>query len=312
MKIFNDIRTVAINNPVATLGIFDGVHLAHRAIIARLIAISKNVSGESVVVTLWPHPRIVLNEDKAEIHLITTLEEKIELLENAGTDNLVILPFDKKMADTNFDDFVSEYLVKALRIHHLVVGFNHQFGRNREGNYEKLQVLSDHFGFELERLDPYYVEDEKVSSSVIRKLLISGNIAKANRFLGYPFYLRGKVTQGEQIGREIGFPTANIVPSESFKILPGNGVYAVRAGIKGQTFSAMMNIGVRPTINHITSSPVSEVHIFDFDGNLYNQEITIQFFRRIRDEKRFNSLAELKMQLDKDKKVVVDFFRDKH
>lgn len=297
---------------MATLGIFDGVHLAHQAIIARLNELARDVSGESVVVTLWPHPRIVLKKENFSLQLITTLEEKITLLEEAGIDHLVILPFDKKMADTGFEEFVRNYLVESLKIQHLVVGFNHQFGRNREGDYEKLLVLSNRLGFSLERLDPYFIDGEKVSSSVIRNLIISGNITGANKLLGYPFYLTGKVIEGEKIGRKIDFPTANLMPADPFKIVPGNGVYAVRVKVKGKIYPAMMNIGTRPTVKRNVTTPIPEVHILDFEGNLYDQEITIQFFNRIRDEMRFKTLDELKLQLDKDKKVVVNFFREKH
>ena len=304
MKVFRDIDKVNIKNPVATIGIFDGVHLAHQAIIGQLKQKAEEVKGESVIITLWPHPRIVLDPDSNQIQLITTLDEKINKLEETGIENLIILPFDKEFAATGFDTFIREILVEKLQIHHLVVGFNHQFGKNREGNFERLQTMAKEIGFDLSRVDPFIIHGEKVSSSEIRKLIVDGQIKKASEFLGYPFFIAGKVISGKKLGRSIGFPTANIVISDNYKIIPRNGVYAVDTETDGKTYSGMMNIGCRPTVDHECPQSTLEVNLFNFSGDLYHKEIKVNFYERIRDEKKFKSLDELSAQIAKDKNSV--------
>lgn len=301
MKVFRDIDKVTIKNPVATIGIFDGVHQAHQAIISQLKEKAEEVSGESVIITLWPHPRVVLDPDNNSIQLINTLEEKISKLEETGVENLIILPFDKKFAATGFDTFIKDYLVEKLNIHHLVVGFNHQFGKNREGNFERLQELASEVGFSLSRVEPYIMNGEKVSSSEIRKLLIEGEIRKASKFLGYPFFIAGKVIPGKKLGRSMGFPTANIAVTDSHKIIPKNGVYAVDAEVEGTTNFGMMNIGCRPTVDNECIQSTLEVNLFDFTGDLYQKELRINFYARIRDEKKFNNLKELSEQISRDR-----------
>lgn len=301
MKVFKDINQVNIKNPVATIGIFDGVHLAHQAIIRQLQEKAKEVSGETVIITLWPHPRIVLDPDNNSIQLINTLEEKIIKLEKSGVENLIILPFDKNFAALGFDDFIQNILVKKLNIHHLVVGFNHHFGRNREGNYDRLQVLANKIGFSLSRVEPYIMYGEKVSSSEIRKLLIAGEIRKASEFLGYPFFIAGNVVPGKKMGRSIGFPTANIAVTDSHKIIPKNGVYAVDAEVDSIIYEGMMNIGCRPTIDSECIKSTLEVNLFDFSGNLYQKELRVNFYARIRDEIKFNNLEELSVQISRDR-----------
>jgi riboflavin kinase/FMN adenylyltransferase len=305
MKIFRDINTVAIKNPVATIGIFDGVHLAHQAIIRKLKKKAEEVSGESVIITLWPHPRVVLDPKNNFIQLLNTLEEKIIKLEETGVDNLIILPFDKNFAATGFDTFIKEFLVKKLNIHHLVVGFNHQFGKNREGNYARLQVLAKEIGFELSRIEPFIIHGDKVSSSEIRKLITEGQIKKASEFLGYPFFIAGKVIPGKKVGRSIGFPTANIAVTDSHKIIPKNGVYAVDAEVEGVIYPGMMNIGCRPTVDTDCIKSTLEVNLFDFSGNLYQKELRVNFYERIRDEKKFNTLNELTEQLSRDRIQII-------
>lgn len=310
MKIFRDIHNIAIKNPVATIGIFDGVHLAHQAIIRQLKKKAEEVSGESVIITLWPHPRVVLDPPDNSIQLINSLEEKIVKLEESGVENLIILPFDKNFAATGFNIFIKEYLVQKLNIHHLVIGFNHHFGKNREGNYESLQVLAKDIGFELSRVEPFIMHGDKVSSSQIRKLIIKGEIKTASEFLGYPFFIAGKVIPGKKVGRSLGFPTANIAVTDSHKIIPKNGVYAVDAEIEGKTYPGMMNIGCRPTVDIECPQSSLEVNLFDFSGDLYQKEITVNFYERIRDEKKFNSLNELSEQIAKDKDHIRQLLRN--
>lgn len=304
MKVFRDLEHITIRRPVATIGIFDGVHLAHQAVIVKLRQMASELDGETTIITLWPHPRIVLEKESDTLYLLNTLEEKIQRLENAGVENLVIIPFDKKFAETDFSVFVEKTLVGRIGISHLVVGFNHQFGKNREGNFEKLQKLADTFGFGLSRQDPVLVGSEKVSSSTIRKYIHTGEIRRANQYLGYNYRIHGTVVGGDRIGREMGFPTANIRVSSPHKLIPGMGVYAVFARTREKAYKAMMNIGCRPTINKECTEYFLEAHLLEFKGNLYDQEIEIEFIRRVRDEKKFDSREQLKQQIESDRELI--------
>jgi riboflavin kinase / FMN adenylyltransferase len=309
LKVFQNIDESHIANPVATIGIFDGVHQAHRSIINKLNNAARRVGGESVIVTLWPHPRIVLNGDNRPMKLINTLEEKIDLLDSAGVDNLVVLDFNKDFALTTFERFVQNILYDKLGIRHLVVGFNHQFGKNREGNFDRLKELSESLGFEIEQLEPVFYEGERISSSAIRKLLTEGLIEKANKFLGYGFFISGKVTVGNKLGRRIGFPTANIALPDPYKIIPGNGVYAVEVIHENRPYKGMMNIGYRPTIEALPKGVVLEVNLFDYSGDLYSKELKIIFHGKIREEQKFASLEALKEQISRDKMSALKILR---
>lgn len=306
MKIIYEISSAVIKHPVATIGIFDGVHKAHRAVIDQCRSIADKVSGETVLITLWPHPRKVFQKNGDSLKLLSTLEEKINLLSNADIDNLVVLNFDKKFASTEFEHFVKDILVDKLKIEHLVVGFNHQFGKNREGDYEKLLLLANKYKFGLTQLEAFLIDNEKVSSTRIRKLIFDGNIEKANYLLGYNFFLSGRVIEGNKKGRDIGFPTANIFVDDSYKIIPVKGVYAVFVDVNGKTYEGMMNIGCRPTLDADCDKPVLEVNLFDYSGNLYNSEIKVSFVQLIRDEQKFENMHELASQIKKDKVLVKD------
>jgi riboflavin kinase/FMN adenylyltransferase len=301
MKIFNEISSVSIKRPIATIGIFDGVHLAHKAIISKLNSTAIELSGESLLVTLWPHPRIVLRRNNEDIRLLNTLDEKIEKLEETGVQNLIILPFDKTFAATGFSEFVREILVGKLGIIHLVVGYNHQFGRNREGNFTNLMAMAGEFGFGLSQQEPVLIGEERVSSSKIRQFLLEGRVEHANSFLGYPFSVSGKVVSGKKIGQQIGFPTANLAVSDPDKMVPRNGVYAVMVEMDGQFYQAMMNIGCRPTIDSDCINTAIEVNLFEFSGDIYGKELTVFFIGRIRDEKKFTDVRSLALQISKDK-----------
>jgi len=306
VKVIYDITSAEIKNPVATIGIFDGVHTAHAGVINQCRNIADEISGETVLITLWPHPRKIFNEGSDSLKLLTSLEEKINLLDNRGIDNLVVLNFDKKFAATEFENFVKDILVDSLNISHLVVGFNHQFGKNREGNYEKLVTLAEKHKFGLTQLEPYLLENEKVSSTKIRNLILDGDIQKANQFLGYNFFLSGRVVGGNKKGREIGFPTANISVDDSYKLIPSDGVYAVFADVSGNRYEGMMNIGCRPTLEEDCNQPILEVNLFDYDGNLYEKEVRLSFIQRIRKEQKFENMDELALQITKDKILVKD------
>jgi riboflavin kinase/FMN adenylyltransferase len=310
VKVIYDISLAEIKNPVATIGIFDGVHRAHSEVIMQCRSIADEISEETVLVTLWPHPQKVFHEGRDAIKLLTSLEEKINLLDKRGIDNLVVLTFDNKLADTEFEDFVKEILVDGLNISHLVVGFNHQFGKNRKGNYEKLLSLAGKYEFGLTQLEPFLQDNVKVSSTKIRNLILEGDVERANLFLGYRFFLSGRVIGGNRKGREIGFPTANISVDDSYKLIPGNGVYAVFADVNDTRYEGMMNIGCRPTIDKDCLETVLEVNLFDYSGNLYDQKILVNFIQKIRNEIKFNNLEELSEQIEKDKVLIKEILNN--
>jgi riboflavin kinase/FMN adenylyltransferase len=303
MKIYQDINNFHVENPVVTIGSFDGVHLGHLKIIHRLKKIALQTKGESVVFTFSPHPRLILFPGEGNLRLLTTLDEKADLLKKAGVEHLIIYPFTKEFSQLSYTEFVRDILVKELKIKTLVVGYDHKFGKNREGSFELLQDLSSVYNFSVEKLDVLLMDDINVSSTKIRNALQNGNIEKANQYLGYSFRLHGTVIEGQKLGRRIQFPTANIQASDPHKIIPAYGVYAVYVNVEGKRYQGMMNIGTRPTISNADHRSI-EVHIIDFEGNLYNKTIEIEFIQKIREEQKFRSVEELKSQLEKDKQTV--------
>ena len=309
MKIFNDISLFSAVNPVVTIGIFDGVHRGHVEILDRIKKLAHTYKGESVVITLWPHPRFVLQPENKELRLLSSLEEKIALLEKQGIDNLVILPFDRHLADITYDRFVSDYLVARIGARHVVVGFNHHFGKDRKGTFENLQKSAREHGILAERLDPVIINNMRVSSSGIRHMLEEGRISAVHEALGYHYFLNGTVVEGHKLGRTLGYPTANIALHEPSKMLPRNGVYAVMAHVSGHVYQGMMNIGVRPTVSLPRHERTIEVNLFGFQGDIYHQPIKVAFFEWLRSEKKFGSLQELKEQIAIDKEEVLRIFK---
>jgi riboflavin kinase / FMN adenylyltransferase len=307
LKIFRDLSTNITTGTVATIGIFDGVHLAHQQIINRLKELANDYGAESLLITLWPHPRYVLNKDSDSLKLLSTLDEKLQLLERFGLDNVVIIPFDKFFAATPFDRFIKRILVDRLRVKKLVVGYNHQFGRDRQGNYEHLKVYAERYGFGIEQLSMVEIERNRVSSSVIRKNILDGNLELGNSMLGHYLQLSGQVVHGNKIGRQLGFPTANIQVSELYKIVPADGVYAVKARINNMELKGMLNIGTRPTLNDYKDK-VIEANFFNFEGELYEKNIVLSFLKRIREERKFKSTDELRSQINLDKQVIQKYF----
>ncbi|MFW5699449.1 MAG: bifunctional riboflavin kinase/FAD synthetase [Bacteroidota bacterium] len=310
MKVHHDIHLFSAVNPAVTIGNFDGIHLAHKAIIERVKELATEHNGESVLVTLWPHPRLVLQHAPHELRFLTLLEEKIELIRQSGIDHLVILPFTREFAQVTYKEFITDYLLRQIKAQHIVVGFNHHFGKNREGTFGSLKKLADQMGFYAEQYPPLLVEGMQVSASEIRKLLMQGKVKKANLLLGYLYLITGKVTEGKRLGREMGFPTANVVVSNDNKLIPADGVYAVNVVFENKQHQGMMNIGTKPTVNELPDKKTIEVHLFEFGGNLYNKDITINFVDRIRDEKRFQSLEELRLQLVADKEASLRIFQN--
>ena len=308
MIIHNEITNLHIKNPILTIGVFDGVHQGHLSILDRLKNLAKEKQGESVVLTLWPHPRIVLNKDIESLRLLTNIEEKKALLSTTGIDHLIIIPFTKEFSQLTACEFIEEYLVNKIKVKHLVVGYNHQFGRDRKAGYEFLKECSEKFGFEIEKLNAKSVENDNISSTKIREFLVAGNLDQANKYLGYEYFVSGNVIEGNKIGRTIGFPTANIKIPEPYKQVPKDGVYAVRVKLNNDNYFGMLNIGSRPTVEPILKLKNMEVHILNFEQKIYNQTVTVSFVKRIRDEKKFASLEDLTLQLLKDKAQIQQLF----
>lgn len=305
MKIYSNINEfTGVDRPIITTGTFDGVHFGHRKIIDRLIKTADSNKGESVILTFSPHPRMVLFPDDHGLQLINTIEEKIELLEKAGVQHLIIHPFTLEFSRMTSIQFVRDILVNQFKTHKLVIGYDHHFGRNREGSFAHLKEFSPLYGFEVEEIPVQLLDDVGVSSTKIRNALLDGQVDLANEYLGYQFTILGKVIKGKQIGRKIGFPTANLLVQDSTKLIPKEGVYSVDVLFNKVVYQAMMNIGQSPTVG--VKSRRLEVHIFDFDQEIYEQSIRVFLKEKIRDEIRFESLDLLKQQLQKDKNQILD------
>ncbi len=280
---------------IVTSGTFDGVHLGHQKILARLKELATRKQGETVLLTYWPHPRLILQPEDKSLRLLSTLSEKVNLLEEMGVDHLIILPFTKELSQMSSEEFIREILVDKIQTKTLVIGYDHKFGKNREGSFEYLQSHSHLFGFAIEEISRQDVDDLGVSSTKIRTALAQGDISTANKYLGRPYDLSGQVVNGQQIGRSLGFPTANIQIADDFKLLPRDGAYAVYAEVGAIRYKAILNIGDRPTVDG--EKKTIEAHLIDFKGNLYGQELRIYFQEFLREEKKFESLDALKNQL---------------
>jgi len=301
VQIHYDLDNFKAFKPVVTIGTFDGVHLGHREVISELKRISTITGGDSVVFTFEPHPRIVIAPQEDSLRLLSTKDEKIRLMEEIGIDHLVIYPFTKEFSKLSYSEFVAKILVGRMHISRLVVGFDHRFGQGRKGDFNSLEELSESLNFKVEQLSQLLVENKAVSSTKIRMALEAGDILKANHFLGYRYTLTGKVIEGKQLGRKLGFPTANIETFDLHKLVPGDGVYAVLVETGGKKYKGMLNIGIRPTVNYNADHKSIEVHIFDFDSDIYNSEITLFFVEKIRNEQKFTGIVELQEQLIKDR-----------
>jgi riboflavin kinase/FMN adenylyltransferase len=308
MQIHHDLNNFNANNTVLTVGTFDGVHLGHRKIIDRLCQISKQMNGESVIFTFHPHPRKIVSSNETNLRLLNTLDEKIALLEKSGIDHLIVFPFTPEFSKLSYSDFVSQILVNQIHTKYLVVGYDHKFGKDRRGDFDFLRNCADQFNFRIEKLDVLLMNDAHISSTKIREAIQQGNIETANQLLGYSFSIQGRVIEGNQIGRRINFPTANIETTDPDKIIPGYGVYAVKVKVMNQMFMGMLNIGSRPTVNHNADHRSIEVHILNFDHDIYDQEIELNFLEKLREEQKFPSVEELKLQLEKDQSATLEWF----
>lgn len=302
MKVHYNLKDLPpFKNGVITTGAFDGVHRGHQKIIGRMQEIAHSINGETIIITFHPHPRKITSSIPGEIKQLTSLQERIHLLENAGIDHLVVVPFDYHFSNLSAQAYVESFLVANFHPHSIIVGYDHRFGKGRFGDFEMLQQFSNQYHFSVEQVNEQLIDDEIISSTHIREHLAEKNILKANALLGYAYFFEGFIVRGNQIGRTIGFPTANLHINDEEKLIPSNGVYAVR--VKGQCFQnhvldGMMNIGVRPTVDG--HKKVIEVNIFDFDEDIYEQTITVMVYDYIRGEVKFNGLDALKEQLKKD------------
>lgn len=305
MKIFKSIKDFSSDKKtILTLGTFDGVHKGHQKILKKITQGTENGKYESLVLTFFPHPRMVLQEN-SDIKLLNTIEEKIYLLEAIGIENLVIHPFDEIFSQLTAEDFVRTVLVDQFNIHKIIIGHDHRFGKNRTANIDDLIGFGEKYGFEVEQISVQEINDISVSSTKVRKSLLEGNMALANKYLGYNYFLSGTVVKGKQLGRTIGFPTANIKIEEDYKLIPHNGVYVVRSVINEKTVFGMMNIGFNPTVSG--EKLTIEIHFLDFDTNLYDQKITVSILKYLRPEQKFDSLDLLTQQLEKDKNSALTY-----
>jgi len=303
MKVFrNIIETRNIPHAVVTIGTFDGVHLGHQAIFNKMKALAQSVGGQTVVVTFEPHPRWVLNIDSSNLRFLTTPEEKLKKFEEFGIDNVVIINFTKEFSRTPSEVFIKDYIIDNIKPAYIVVGYDHHFGKNRMGDFGLLNDMKLKYGFKVERVAAQDVENIAISSTKIRNALAVGNIKSANRLLGYTYSITAEVVVGNKIGRTMGFPTANLELPREYMLINCGGVFACLVDYEGKRYKAMANIGHRPTIGDRTKDqPIIEVNLFDFDGDLYGKPIRVSFIDRIRDEEKFDSLDELKAQLEQDR-----------
>ena len=294
ISLFKDIP----NQTIITIGTFDGVHLGHRKILERLINNAKATNLKSTVLTFFPHPRMVLQKD-VDIKLLNTLEEKKQIMETLGLDYLIIHPFTKEFSRLSATEFVRDILVNGLKAKKIIIGYDHRFGRNRNANIQDLIAFGNTLGFEVEEIPAQEIDDVSVSSTKIRNALLEGDIETANSYLSYAYMLTGTIGKGKGLGKEFGFPTANLHIAEEYKLIPKTGVYVVKSTLEDKECFGMMNIGFNPTVDGTTKS--IEVHFFDFHGDLYDKKIQVNILHRIRDEHKFNSVEELKQQLQKDR-----------
>ncbi|HEY0054881.1 MAG TPA: bifunctional riboflavin kinase/FAD synthetase [Pedobacter sp.] len=313
MKIYQHLDEFKkINNAVVTIGTFDGVHVGHRKIISRLTEVAKLTNGESVILTFFPHPRMIINPEDVNLKLITTISEKAKLLEQLGIDHLIITPFTRDFSNLSAETYIQKVLVDKIGTKRIIIGYDHHFGKDREGNLKQLQKFAPGYGYEVEEIPEQDIHDIAVSSTQVREALKKGDVQTANDFLGYPFSLFGQVIKGDQLGRTLGFPTANLLIEEPYKLIPCDGIYAVNirihadseiSNVASRVYSGMAYIGNRPTINGMSRN--IEVNIFDFNQDIYRQYLTMEFIHFIRNDIRFSNIEDLKIQITKDKQAAL-------
>ncbi|RZL32381.1 MAG: bifunctional riboflavin kinase/FAD synthetase [Pedobacter sp.] len=330
MKIYNNLSEFKkLDNAIVTIGTFDGVHFGHQKIIKQLVAKAKADNGESVILTFFPHPRMIIDPENQDLKMINTINEKAEILKSLGVDHLIITPFTRDFSNQIPEEYIKNTLVENIGTKHIIIGYDHRFGKDRSGNLADLKAAGLHFGFTVEEIKEQDIHDVAVSSTKIRQALLAGDVGLAADYLGYPFSIFGRVIKGDKIGRTIGFPTANLFVEETYKLIPGDGIYAVtvemnleseKLEVQGSnedlklstlnlelsTFRGMAYIGQRPTINGMTRN--IEVNIFDFDREIYGQNIKMNFLAFLRHDVKFTGLETLKIQLKQDKEDTLAFF----
>ncbi|MEO6490374.1 MAG: bifunctional riboflavin kinase/FAD synthetase [Ferruginibacter sp.] len=302
MRVFKNIDELpGFQHAVLTIGTFDGVHLGHLQIIKQLIKEASEINGTPVLITFYPHPKQVVQSVQKPLYILNTPEEKYELLHKAGISNIVVVPFTREFSEQSAKNYIEDFLVNRFHPHTIIIGYDHRFGNNREGDYNLLENEADKFGYKVKEIPEHVLQNVTISSTKIREALLSGDIATANEFLGYEYFFHGTVVEGSKLGRTIGYPTANLQLPEKQKLVPANAVYAVRLMVEGlaNEYKGMMNIGVRPTVDGTLT--VIEVNIFDFDQNIYGRTIKVSLIKKLRDEIRFDGLDALKEQLERDK-----------
>ncbi len=307
MRVYNNIDEFKpVKNAIVTIGTFDGVHLGHRKIIERIRQLAKDSGGETVILTFFPHPRMILHPEDHNLKMINTMDEKAQLLEQLGVDHLIITPFSRDFSNQTAEEYIRDILVKKIGTKKIVIGYDHRFGKDRQGGLTELQQLAPVYGYEVVEIPEQDIHDVAISSTRIRNALLSDEIDLANEFLGYPFFVTGKVMRGDQIGRTIGYPTANILIEETYKLIPADGIFAVKVQLNDREYKGMGYIGHRPTINGMTRN--IEVNIFDFNEDIYSQSIRMEFIKYVRGDIKFTTLDDLTVQLGKDKEAVMALF----
>lgn len=301
MSVFYNISELSqVTNSIVTIGTFDGVHLGHQKIIKRLVELKQKQGGEIVLFTFDPHPRKILFPEQKDLKLITTTEEKCDILKQFGVDHVLVYPFTTEFSKMQAQDYISNIIVKGVKTKTLVIGYDHRFGSNREGSIDTLKQFAPIYHFDLEEIPAQEINQLNVSSTRIRKAIEDGDIQTANDFLGYTFFITGEVIKGKQLGRTIGYPTANIFIDNADKLIPKIGVYAVNVVLKGVTYKGMLNVGTNPTTDFDNKIKI-EVNIFDFDADIYGDTLKVEFVKWIRNEEKFANLDELKQALANDK-----------
>ena len=308
LKVYTNIADFKpLENAVCTMGIFDGVHLGHQKILAQVTRTAKELNAESVVVTLWPHPKSILHPE-GKIKLLCTLEEKIDLMAQQKIDHLIVLPFSLDFSNISADYFSKHYIAESIGTKVFIIGYDHRFGKNKEGGFEYLKSHAAEYGFEVKEIDREDVDNAVVSSTRIREAIEDGDVNEASHLLGRPYIISGKVIKGKQLGRTIGFPTANIEILYKEKLLAKHGVYAGKVSFDDKVFGGMMNIGIRPTFNE--GEPNVEVNIFDFEGDIYDKNVKLELISRLRNEQKFESIDGLIAQLHKDKESSIKILQE--
>lgn len=310
MKIYRPFEKDIPTGGVATLGFFDGVHKGHSAILARVKQEASANGATPLVLTLWPHPRIVLNKNAENLFLLNTLEEKTTRIAQNGLEHFAVIPFSHELAQLSPEAFFKAYFVDWLKLSKLIIGYDHHIGKDGAGDFSAMQRLGKKYGIEVEQVDALAYNNTNISSTKIRNLIAAGKMQDAASFLGYPYFVTGVVVEGFRLGRKLGFPTANIKVPDAHKLIPADGVYAVQVNIDGFTYSGMLNIGYRPTVNKGDQHKSIEVNIFDFNRPIYGTTITVSFVERIRSELEFGSVEELQLQLQKDKEMAISLLKN--